>query len=1157
MSKKGVYLRGIFPSRHKELCNILMCLDTGNLNQSVMSFKCAKDIMGEVGPIKFNIDQPCNKEFYEKFIVIDKMSIPINLSCEFMMKHSIECRHSLVVCIDNFDNLGNSRIFTVLDLTSAYHAMGMTAEAGKATAFCTKQKQYLFLRMQFGLTNAPASFGQLMAEVYELNSELIKFSLSYLDDIIIHSNTITEHFIHLEKVLECLCVAGLKLNIGKCHLFSEEVKFLGHRVSVRGISMDQEYLDKIAAWPLPVTGKHVQRYLGFLNYYSTYFQDFSKVTQPLNALRNLKTIEWTESLTNSFKETKRLFCQEARKAYPDWKAGSFILDTDFSARAFGVVLSQMQEGKEVMINCTSKVCNEAEQNYASWKGELCALIHAFKRFTHILRYKPFLVRTDSTCLETYKTWNKIDISGIAIRWILFLQSFDFNIIYRPGKEHINADYLSRDMLSEHIIHTDIESIEHENDLVDQIYNINFSIKKVRSSEVYDLGQRLKSQHWTRYTEQDEVLRQVRDLVLNNTPPNSAVLQTLPYRSKQILKYFDNLKIVDGLVIFSQPKASGGFIDRVCVPIGLYNECYSYAHLNRAAGHKGVNETVHKINKNFFMPYLQKYVEFQVANCITCLNRRPKPKHNHKIVRSAYSGEVLETAYIDHIGPITASKHRGRTCAYILIIVDAMSRFTFAYPVADCTVSVVVDTLAEEFVPQHGLFKRLVSDKGSAFTSNVYNQLMEKLGILKYHIPVRNPNSNPQERYNQNLMKYLKTNLTFDTKNWPKKLAYATLCANTSFNSRIGNTPFFLFHGRDPILPIDLFNPLTARFNDIGHGGFNKVIERIEGGWKKLKENTNRYLRIQNLHRQDKPLTENTICYIYFNVVKVGLSKKLQGFFLGPMIISKKYSNSLYLVTPLDSCPIKSKKPLVVARDKLYPLETKLELCPKEWITLDLSPSTYIHPDDCIMLDKNLFNNIDTFLEPSEEEVEQPQHQQVDSDHSDTISTEGSVVYTEVSNGQESDKVTIVTIPSSNHNVDLNIDTSQKGEGDLIESETLAVTTSKSASNDSKVSKDTSDDSNMSISNESSEKDPNDLSVFLPSVPIKRPVGRPTGSTNSKNRVATRYSKRLNKDSIADKVNSFRQSLITKRSSSRANVVESARQSRTNSRNISINEEEDL
>ena len=78
----------------------------------------------------------------------------------------------------------------MLDLTSAYHAMPMTDEAGRATAFCTKQKQYIFLRMPFGLTNAPASFCQLMSKVYELNPELAKFSLSYLDDIILHSNTV-------------------------------------------------------------------------------------------------------------------------------------------------------------------------------------------------------------------------------------------------------------------------------------------------------------------------------------------------------------------------------------------------------------------------------------------------------------------------------------------------------------------------------------------------------------------------------------------------------------------------------------------------------------------------------------------------------------------------------------------------------------------------------------------------------------------------------------------------------------------------------------------------------------------------------------------------------------------------------------------------------
>ena len=142
--------------------------------------------------------------------------------------------------------------------------------------------------------------------------------------------------------------------------------------------------------------------------------------------------------------------------------------------------------------------------------------------------------------------------------------------------------------------------------------------------------------------------------------------------------------------------------------------------------------------------------------------------------------------------------------------------------------------------------------------------------------------------------------------------------------------------------------------EINSKGFLNVIDRIEKGWQLLKDNTNRYLRVQNLHRQDKPLTENTICYIYFNVVRVGLSKKLQGFFLGPMIITERYSNSLYLVNLLDSCPIKSKKPIVVARDKIYPIDTKLELCPKEWVSLDLKPSEYIHPDDCVMLDKMYF-----------------------------------------------------------------------------------------------------------------------------------------------------------------------------------------------------------
>ena len=141
-----------------------------------------------------------------------------------------------------------------------------------------------------------------------------------------------------------------------------------------------------------------------------------------------------------------------------------------------------------------------------------------------------------------------------------------------------------------------------------------------------------------------------------------------------------------------------------------------------------------------MPYLQKFVEFSVANCIVCLNRRDKPRHKTKIERSVYSGQPLETIYIDHIGPFTPTKFRGKNCAYILIIVDAYSRFTITYPVPDCSASTVIDQLVEEFIPSHGFFNRIVSDRGTAFTSKVFNEVMEQSGVLKYHIPPRNPDT---------------------------------------------------------------------------------------------------------------------------------------------------------------------------------------------------------------------------------------------------------------------------------------------------------------------------------------------------------------------------------------------------------------------------------
>ena len=168
-----------------------------------------------------------------------------------------------------------------------------------------------------------------------------------------YSMNIKEHLKHLDILLQTFCKAGLKINLGKCSLFTEEVKFLGHIINAQGIFMDQSYIEKIKNWPVPETGKDVQQFTGFINYYGSYFKNFSDITAPLNKYRNSSKVEWDRESMEAFEKTKELFCSEVSKSYPDWQmeAEPFILDTDWSSTAMSAILSQKQNGQDQMISC--------------------------------------------------------------------------------------------------------------------------------------------------------------------------------------------------------------------------------------------------------------------------------------------------------------------------------------------------------------------------------------------------------------------------------------------------------------------------------------------------------------------------------------------------------------------------------------------------------------------------------------------------------------------------------------------------------------------------------------------------------------------------------------------------------------------------------------
>ena len=131
--------------------------------------------------------------------------------------------------------LGGSKIFSKVDLKSAFHQIGLDEESQRKTAFSVGPRRYQFLTCPQGLSNSPSSLIRLIALVL---GECEAFCLPYMDDILIFSSSEEEHEQHLLKVFECLARARLQISLEKSIFFTTAVEFLGFIVSSEGIQPD-------------------------------------------------------------------------------------------------------------------------------------------------------------------------------------------------------------------------------------------------------------------------------------------------------------------------------------------------------------------------------------------------------------------------------------------------------------------------------------------------------------------------------------------------------------------------------------------------------------------------------------------------------------------------------------------------------------------------------------------------------------------------------------------------------------------------------------------------------------------------------------------------------------------------------------------------------
>ena len=235
---------------------------------------------------------------------------------------------------DIFSQLNGAKYFSTLDLRAGYHHIGLTTDSIPKTAFTSPFGKYEYVKVPFGLAQAPAYFQELMTGVLKD----LPFAMAYLDDIIIYSSTPEEHLEHIRMAFKKLRDAKLSMKLSKCHFFAKEIQYLRHILGKEGIKPVPAKIEAIKVMHPPVNPKQVHAFLGLVGYYRKFIRNFTKIAKPLTMLTHMDVkFEWKDIHQDAFMKLKEAIIRAPILRYPD-TTKPYIMYMDASDDACGVQL---------------------------------------------------------------------------------------------------------------------------------------------------------------------------------------------------------------------------------------------------------------------------------------------------------------------------------------------------------------------------------------------------------------------------------------------------------------------------------------------------------------------------------------------------------------------------------------------------------------------------------------------------------------------------------------------------------------------------------------------------------------------------------------------------------------------------------------------------
>ena len=396
--------------------------------------------------LKLGVIEPAQSPYSSPVVLVRKRDGSIRFCVDFrrLNKKVIFDAEPLpdVECL--FAKLGKAKYLTKIDLSRGYWQIPVKPEDRPKTAFTTELGQFQFVVMPFGLKTAGACFSRMMrALLIPLKLEEVD---NFMDDMLVGTETKERHIEILRLVLSRLREAILSARPSKCYFGFRQLEYLGHMVGNGKMIPLERVMEKIRQVEPPTTKKQVKSFLGLVGFYRRFIPHFAEIALPLTDLTKGGTkpgpVLWTERCQKAFDELKEKLCSQPVCCLPDWTK-EFVLRTDASDVGLGAVLLQDQGFGFQPLACASKKLNPAERNYSPIEKECLAVVFGVQKYSQFLLGRHFRVQTDHSPLQWLHRIKPQ--SPKLMRWAMQLQAYDFTVEAIPGKQNVDADFLSRNV----------------------------------------------------------------------------------------------------------------------------------------------------------------------------------------------------------------------------------------------------------------------------------------------------------------------------------------------------------------------------------------------------------------------------------------------------------------------------------------------------------------------------------------------------------------------------------------------------------------------------------------------------------------------------------------------------------------------------------------